>query len=69
MMQHIYIENMPVEKPGSTSSAWRIAVFKWENEYVDVLESLGRVGSSAVLARRSSPIMLLPYGRIAVKSS
>ena len=72
MQRNIYIENMPVEKALGLfmQRLEDSGFFKWENEYVDVLESLGRVSSSAVLARRSSPqYVASAMDGIAVKSS
>ena len=70
--RNIYIENMPVEKALHLfmKRLDDCGFFKWESEYIDVLESLGRVSSSAVLARRSSPhYVASAMDGIAVKSS
>ena len=72
MQRNIYIENMPVEKALNLfmQRLEDSSFFKWESEYIDVLESLGRVSSSAILARRSSPhYVASAMDGIAVKSS
>lgn len=70
--RNIYIENMPMEKALNLfiQRLDEIGFFKWESECVDVLEALGRVSSSAILARRSSPhYVASAMDGIAVKSS
>ncbi len=69
--RNIYIENMPVEKAMHLfmQRLDDCGFFKWESEYIDVLESLDRVSSSAILARRSSPhYVASAMDGIAVKS-
>jgi molybdenum cofactor synthesis domain-containing protein len=72
IQRNIYIENMPVEKAMNLfmQRLDESGFFKWESEYIDVLDSLGRVSRSAVLAQRSSPhYVASAMDGIAVKSS